>query len=99
MKFRLVLAVGDPIDVRSIHAQSLRNARVVKTAVVFVKIVQGHRFFSGRPLLSGLRVNRTVSSSPSAHCSGLETCAIQDQPWKRDRPRKPGTPLPSPLAP
>jgi hypothetical protein len=32
-------------------------------------------------------------------CSRLETRTIQDQPWKRDRPRKAGTPLPSPLAP
>jgi hypothetical protein len=31
-----VLAVGDPIDVRSVHPQSLGNASVVKTDVLFV---------------------------------------------------------------
>jgi hypothetical protein len=40
-----VLAVGDLIDVRSVHAQSLRNARAVKTDVLLVRIEQGLSFF------------------------------------------------------
>jgi hypothetical protein len=54
-----MLAVGNPIDVRNVHPQSLRNASVVKTDVLFVKIEQGLSFLFARPLLLGLRVNRT----------------------------------------
>src|ERR1700736_5605137 len=65
-----MLAVGDPPDVRGVHSQSLRNARVVKTDVLFVKMEQGLGFLFVRLVLLRLRVNRTGASHvapPSGH--------------------------------